>query len=169
MQSEQPNTASGDAGDLPTRARDVDRKNAESPSQDEPPTEKRGDVVGEGDAAAATATHDDMTPESSAQAGIGRKESKEHGGPPDHNQRDTDVARRDEADIDLYRKHFSGYKEPRAHLSSNPYIESDQVFTDQQHRRDLAEGKAALPPPLPPSTTCPGTFVAWDAQSSRGI
>ena len=170
MQSEQPDAASADAGDQPARARDVGRENVESSVQDEPPTEQRANVAGEGNAAA------DMTPESSARAGIGRKETEtgEYDGPPDPEHRDTDIARRENADIGLYRKHFSAYNEPRAHLSSNPYIESDQAFVGGGHRRDLADGKAALPPgkaalppPIPLSTICPGTFVAWDVQSPR--
>lgn len=143
----------GNPSDLPTRTRGDDQHNTEPPSLDEPPTEQCGEermvgrrIAKEGDA--ATATPERMAPESAGRAGIGGKEDDKECIRRDCEHKESDILRRERADIDLYREHFSGYKEDRAHLSSNPFIESDERLEGAEHRHDFPRGKARCPAPF---------------------
>lgn len=145
---EQQDPSAGDANNSPTPTRATDQDNTEHPCQDEPPAEQRGaERLGGSEVAkgrdTATATHDVMTPKSSAPAATGTKEYKEYG-PLDSENVESDIIRRDKADIEVYRNHFSEYKEDRAHLSSNPYIESDKLLEGAECRHDIPRRKADL-------------------------
>jgi hypothetical protein len=145
MPSKQPDPPVSGTSNQPTRIRRAHQDSNEWPSQDMPPPEQRGagrtagvDSPAKGDA--STATDFAMTPESRTRAGIGETDQKRYDFyDPIHHS--TDASRRNQADIDLYRQHFSGYRDDRAHLSANPYIESDPRLEDGEHYHDFPGGK----------------------------
>lgn len=146
MPSKQPESPVSDTSNQPTRIRRAHQDSNEWPSQDMPPPEQRGAgraAGGESPARghASTATDFAMTPESSTRAAIGETDQKryDHNDPVHHS---TDATRREKADIDLYRQHFSEYRDDKAHLSANPYIESDARLEDGEHYHDFPGGKA---------------------------
>lgn len=89
-----------------------------------------------------------MTPESTGRAGTDRQTHQ--GYAPKEPSKSTDglQSRREQADINTYRAHFSGYRDDSAHISSNPYIESDERLKGAANQHYLP-GKTGLFPHIP--------------------
>lgn len=93
-----------------------------------------------------TATHEVMTPESTGQVGADRQ--TQQGYAPDQPSKSTDELRREQADINTYRAHFSGYQDDSAHISSNPFVESDNRLKGLENQHNTP-GKAIPLPSTP--------------------
>lgn len=103
-----------------------------------------------------TATHEVMTPESTGQAGADRQTQQGHA--PDGPSKTADDLRREQADINTYRAHFSGYQEDSAHISSNPFIESDSRLIGLENQPNPPS--KAMPLPRTPTFRSP-FFQLW--------
>lgn len=90
-----------------------------------------------------TATHEVMTPEPTGQAGADRQ--TQHGYAPNEPRKSTDELCRDQADINTYRAQLSGYQEDGPHLSSNPYVESDNRLKGVENQHNLPGKTTPLP------------------------